>query len=159
MRRKCYTRVSRRAWRIWLWSRDRIDVGVLNAHGQTLIAYPDVKLLERETHTCNSRTPHLNIQFGFPRIALSCFILFYFFERRTREREGREGHASILIASSYKTYSHLEPYRGIIVEGDAKANHRDGKREFTPIILVAFASRRCLRDFSKETMPIIINEP
>lgn len=86
------------------------------------------------------------------------FILF-FRKENEREREGREGHASILIASSYKTYSHLEPYRGIIVEGDAKANHRDGKREFTPIILVAFASRRCLREFSKETMPIIINEP
>lgn len=54
--------------------RQGIDVGVLNA--RTLIAYPDVKL--RVT------LAHLNIQFGFPRVAFY-FILFYFiFERRER---------------------------------------------------------------------------
>lgn len=49
-----------------------------------------MKLLERETHTCNSRTPRLNIQFGFPRVTLSRFIFIFLLFFLKGERERRE---------------------------------------------------------------------
>lgn len=85
--RKVARVLSRRAWRMLLSSRDRCRC----------IKCTDFNRVSGREITVT--LAYLNIQFGFPRV-LFYFILF--------SKGEREGHASIPIASSYKTYSHSE---------------------------------------------------
>lgn len=120
-----------------------------------------MKLLERTRVTLQAQFKY---SICFPlRVSSSRFIIIIIFfskGEREEEEEGIYGHASIPTASSDKTYFAFGTvYRVIIVEGEtgtlitemASANLH---RLFSLPLL-----GRCLGDFSKETMPIIINEP
>ena len=92
--RKVARVLSRRAWRMLLSSRDRCRC----------IKCTDFNRVSGREITCNSRPFKYSIWFPSCRV-LFYFILFYFILFSKGEREG---HASIPIASSYKTYSHSE---------------------------------------------------
>lgn len=113
-----------------------------------------MKLLER-TRCCNVSKPSLNIQFAFPfAVSSSRFIIvisFFFFSKGERgKRWGGGGDIQPRLDSDRFERQNVFRIWNRIEEGynrgrrDGHANHRDGKREFTPIILVAFARRDAL---------------